>query len=75
MGDGCATVDKKNLKTIGMSESCNPTMAADYRLRHISTLQVLDLSPCVLCIYWDRVLLFTIMLLDNSNSVLHITAV
>lgn len=39
MGDGFATVDKRDLKTTGMSESPNPTMTADYRLRHVSTLQ------------------------------------
>lgn len=37
MGDGFATVDKRNLKSTGMSESLNPTMATDYRLWHIST--------------------------------------
>lgn len=37
MGDGFATVDKRNLKSTGMSESLNPTMTTDYRLWRIST--------------------------------------
>lgn len=44
MGDGFAAVDKRNLKTTGMSESLNPTMTTDYRLRHISTPRGMDLS-------------------------------
>lgn len=74
MGDGFATVDKRNRKTTGMSETLNPTMTADYRLRHISTLQDMDLSLTIFCMQWERVLLFTIILLDNSKSALHINA-
>lgn len=37
MGDGFATVDKRNLERTGMSESLNPTMTTDYRLWRIST--------------------------------------
>lgn len=72
MGDGFATVDKRNLKTTGMSESLNPTMTTDYRLRHISTPQ--DVF-CLFSLQWDTGLLFTMMLLNNSNSALHVTAV
>ncbi len=35
--EGFATVDKRNLKTAGMSESLNSTLTTDYRLWHIST--------------------------------------
>lgn len=71
MGDGFATVDKRNLKTTGMSESRNPTMTADYRLRHASTLQVMDLSPRVFCVYWDAALLFTIMQQQQQSNPYH----
>lgn len=65
MGDGFTAVDKRNLETTGMSESLNPTMTADYRLQDV------DLS--LFCTQRDAALLFTIMLLDNSNiSLLHI---
>lgn len=75
MGDGFATVDKRNRKTTGMSKTLNPTMTTDYRLRHISTLQDMDLSLSIFYMQWERVLLFTIILLDNSKSALHINAV
>lgn len=68
VGDGgLAAVDKRNLEATGMSGGLNPTTAADYRLRRISTLHHLSLQR-------DELLPFTVMLLDNSNSVLHITA-
>lgn len=53
MGDGFATVDKRDLKTTGMSESPNPTMTADYRLRHISTLSILYGTGYAVVIYHD----------------------
>lgn len=37
VGDGLTTADNRELETTGMSESPNPTMTADCRLRHIST--------------------------------------
>lgn len=61
MGDGFATVDKGNLKSTGMSESLNPTMTTDYRLRCISILQHKDLSQETFSVLYSEILLFTIM--------------